>query len=66
VAADAGISKLLLMHLPPFAPGLDELLIEAQAVVADTALADDGADVSRLLHWAGVRRGPASPVRGRS
>jgi ribonuclease BN (tRNA processing enzyme) len=46
VAADAGISQLLLMHLPPFAAGLDELLIEARAVVPDTALADDGADVS--------------------
>ena len=49
VAADAGISRLLLMHLPPFAPGLDELLVEARAVVPDTTLADDGADVSALL-----------------
>jgi ribonuclease BN (tRNA processing enzyme) len=49
VAAGAGISRLLLMHLPPFAPGLDDLLVETRAVVPDATLADDGADVSALL-----------------
>ena len=45
----AGISRLLLMHLPPFRPGLEELLLEAQAVVPGALLANDGADVSGLL-----------------
>ena len=49
VALEAGISRLLLMHLPPFRPGLEELLLEAQAVVPGALLADDGADVSGLL-----------------
>jgi ribonuclease BN (tRNA processing enzyme) len=49
VAAGAGIDRLLLIHLPPFASGLGELVLEAQSGVAHSLTADDGADVSALL-----------------
>jgi len=49
VALEAAIERLLLIHLPPFRPGLDELMLEAgQSGVAPLA-AEDGADVSALL-----------------
>jgi ribonuclease BN (tRNA processing enzyme) len=49
IGADAGIDRLLLIHLPPFGTPLDQLLLEAQAHVPRAVLADDGADVSELL-----------------
>jgi ribonuclease BN (tRNA processing enzyme) len=49
VAAAAGVSRLLLMHLPPFRADLDDLLLEAREIVPDSALAEDGTDVSALL-----------------
>jgi ribonuclease BN (tRNA processing enzyme) len=56
VAADAGIERLLLIHLPPFQPGLDELVVEAQAGVPRSVAAEDGTDMSMLLE-------PRSPER---
>jgi ribonuclease BN (tRNA processing enzyme) len=49
VAADAGIDRLLLIHLPPFASGIEDLLLEAQAGLTRSLAAEDGADVSALL-----------------
>lgn len=49
VTADAGIDRLLLIHLPPFGAPLHDLLAEAQEAVPSVLLADDGADVSALL-----------------
>jgi ribonuclease BN (tRNA processing enzyme) len=51
IAGAAGVERLLLIHLPPFARGVDELLLEAQQSggVAQALTADDGADVSALL-----------------
>jgi ribonuclease BN (tRNA processing enzyme) len=49
VATDAGIDRLLLIHLPPFALGVEDLLLEARSGVPGTLAADDGADVSALL-----------------
>jgi ribonuclease BN (tRNA processing enzyme) len=49
IGADAGIERMLLIHLPPFGAPLDQLLLEAQAQVPHTLLATDGADVSELL-----------------
>jgi ribonuclease BN (tRNA processing enzyme) len=49
VASDAGVSNLLLVHLPPFQAALDELLVEARAGFEQSVLAEDGADVSPLL-----------------
>ena len=47
--AEAGIERLLLIHLPPFGTPLDQLLLEAQAHVRHAVLANDGADLSELL-----------------
>ena len=49
VAAGAGIERLLLIHLPPFAQDVSGLLREAQAEVPGSQLAEDGGDVSALL-----------------
>ena len=49
VATEAGIERLLLIHLPPFARQLHELLLEAQSQVPLALTADDGADISALL-----------------
>jgi ribonuclease BN (tRNA processing enzyme) len=50
VAREAEVQRLLLIHLPPFRPGLDELTLEAeQSGAAHTVAADDGLDVSALL-----------------
>jgi ribonuclease BN (tRNA processing enzyme) len=49
VAADAGIERLLLIHLPPFQAGVDELVLEAQAGVPRSVAGEDGTDVSMLL-----------------
>jgi ribonuclease BN (tRNA processing enzyme) len=49
LATQAGIERLLLIHLPPFQQPLDEILLEAQAEVPLSLLAKDGTDVSPLL-----------------
>jgi ribonuclease BN (tRNA processing enzyme) len=49
VAAAAGIDRLLLIHLPPFATSLAPLSLEAQAIVPRAVAAEDGADMSVLL-----------------
>jgi ribonuclease BN (tRNA processing enzyme) len=49
VAADAGIERLLLIHVPPFRQEVHEILTEAQAGVPQSMLAQDEADVSALL-----------------
>jgi ribonuclease BN (tRNA processing enzyme) len=49
VASAAGIERLLLIHLPPFARDVDDLLLEAQALVPGAVAAEDGANVSALL-----------------
>lgn len=49
VAAAAGIERLLLIHLPPFAQSTGQLSLEAQSIVAASLAADDCADVSMLL-----------------
>jgi ribonuclease BN (tRNA processing enzyme) len=49
VAADAGVERLLLIHLPPFGQPLHELLLEAQSRAPEAVTADDGADISALL-----------------
>jgi ribonuclease BN (tRNA processing enzyme) len=49
VAADAGVSNLLMIHQPPFQPELGELLLEARTAFAQSVLAEDGADMSALL-----------------
>ena len=48
VAAEADIDRLLLIHLPPFEPNLDPVLLEAQAGLPHTVTAADGAAVSPL------------------
>jgi ribonuclease BN (tRNA processing enzyme) len=49
VAVQAGVDRLLLMHLPPFQRELDELQLEAQSSVPHSLIADEGTDVSALL-----------------
>jgi ribonuclease BN (tRNA processing enzyme) len=49
VAQQAGIERLLLIHLPPFQRAVHELVLEAESGVAHTLTADDGADLSALL-----------------
>ncbi len=49
VAVDAGIERLLLIHLPPFGQPLDELVDEARALVPEAQIADDGAEIGALL-----------------
>jgi ribonuclease BN (tRNA processing enzyme) len=49
VAAEAGIERLVLIHLPPFERAVDELLLEAQSRVPAAVVASDGADISELL-----------------
>ncbi len=49
VAAQAGIDRLLLMHLPPFELELCDLLAEARLEVPDTITADDDRDLTGLL-----------------
>jgi ribonuclease BN (tRNA processing enzyme) len=49
LAGDAGVDRLLLIHLPPFKPRVDELLAEAQSGLPGALTATDGADVSALL-----------------
>jgi ribonuclease Z len=65
VSADAGIDRLLLIHLPPFVPVQPELLFEAQAQVPCALMADDGADVSMLLGDNGLPTG-STPARAPS
>jgi ribonuclease BN (tRNA processing enzyme) len=50
IAARAGTERLLLIHAPPFKPELDDLLHEARSELPGAQLAEDGADVSALLH----------------
>jgi ribonuclease BN (tRNA processing enzyme) len=49
VALEAAIERLLLIHLPPFRPQVEELALEARQSGVITLAADDGADVSTLL-----------------
>ncbi len=49
VATQAGIDRLLLIHLPPFELELCDLLAEARLEAPDTILADDDRDLSALL-----------------
>jgi ribonuclease BN (tRNA processing enzyme) len=49
VATDAGIDRLLLIHLPPFQRAVHELVLEAESGVPHTLTADDGADLTALL-----------------
>ena len=49
VAGQAGIDRLLLVHLPPFELELCELLAEARLEVPDAILAEDDCDRSALL-----------------
>ncbi len=49
ITNEAGIERLLLIHLPPFGAPLHDLLQEAEREVPHALLADDGADVSALL-----------------
>lgn len=49
VANGAGIERLLLIHLPPFAQSVAELELEAQAAVPQAVSAQDGLDMSVLL-----------------
>ncbi len=49
VATQAGIDRLLLIHLPPFELELCDLLAEARLEVPDTTMADDDRDLSALL-----------------
>jgi ribonuclease BN (tRNA processing enzyme) len=65
VSADAGIERLLLIHLPPFQPVQPELLLEAQAEVPCALAAEDGADVSMLLAGNGLPGG-AMPAQAQS
>jgi ribonuclease BN (tRNA processing enzyme) len=48
VAAQAGCERLLLIHLPPFQESVEELVVEAQAVLADVTPARDVTAVSGL------------------
>ena len=48
VAAQAGCERLLLIHLPPFQESVEELVAEAQAVLADVTPARDVTAVSGL------------------
>jgi len=65
VSADAGIERLLLIHLPPFVPVQRELLLEAQLEVPCALMAEDGADVSMLLSDNGRPAG-VMPARAQS
>jgi ribonuclease BN (tRNA processing enzyme) len=47
-AADAGAEQLLLIHLPPFREGVDELLEEAAGIFEHTDVALDGAGLPVL------------------
>lgn len=50
VARQAEVQRLLLIHLPPFAPALDELIRAARSADAvQTLSAADGAEGSALL-----------------
>ncbi|MDQ6607946.1 MAG: MBL fold metallo-hydrolase [Actinomycetota bacterium] len=49
VAGQAGIDRLLLMHLPPFELELCDLLAEARLEVPNAIAADDYRDLSALL-----------------
>jgi ribonuclease BN (tRNA processing enzyme) len=49
VALEAEIERLLLIHLPPFAAGVEELVLEARASAPGSIAAHDGADLSVLL-----------------
>jgi ribonuclease BN (tRNA processing enzyme) len=49
VAEQAGIERLLLIHLPPFGRDLAPLAVEAQTTMAEAVLAEDGQDASALL-----------------
>ncbi len=48
VAVQAGCERLLLIHLPPFQESVEELVAEAQAVLADVTPARDVTAVSGL------------------
>ena len=48
VAADAGIDRLLLIHLPPFTASVDAVVREAQAAVPGALPAGDGLALSDL------------------
>jgi ribonuclease BN (tRNA processing enzyme) len=48
VAAQAGCERLLLIHLPPFQESVEELVAEAQAMLADVTPARDVTAVSGL------------------
>jgi ribonuclease BN (tRNA processing enzyme) len=54
VALGAGIERLLLIHLPPFAASVADLSLEAQNTVPRVLTAEDDADLSMLLAGAGA------------
>jgi ribonuclease BN (tRNA processing enzyme) len=49
VAEQAGIDQLLLIHMPPFEPSVEQLGLEAQLSFPRSLIAHDGADVSMTL-----------------
>jgi ribonuclease BN (tRNA processing enzyme) len=49
VAAGAEIDRLLLIHLPPFAQSVEQLVREAQTTFPRAVAAHDGADLSMML-----------------
>jgi ribonuclease BN (tRNA processing enzyme) len=49
IASRAGVEQLLLIHVPPFEDDVSALALEAQAVVAGAAVAEDGGDFSALM-----------------
>ena len=49
VASEAGVERLLLIHLPPFEQSVAELELEAQRIVPQALSARDCADMSVLL-----------------
>jgi ribonuclease BN (tRNA processing enzyme) len=65
VSVDAGIDRLLLIHLAPFLAAEPELLREAQTEVPSALLAADGADMSMMLAENGQPAG-VTPARAPS
>jgi ribonuclease BN (tRNA processing enzyme) len=46
VAADAGVARLMLIHLPPFGPSTEAIVAEAQETVPSAFGARDGGDLA--------------------
>jgi hypothetical protein len=49
IAQRAGVERLLLIHMPPFAGDVSALAAEARGIVAGAEVAVDGGDFSRLM-----------------